>query len=189
MGCFGFGQNHLALPFYFSMCRFELYHRLVCEYDVMQGCFHSCTNIHWYISDSSRIMILSILVTKLEAYVPQCQQSTSTGETEVTRPVLIEELCMKLGLSPNLARVMDKESNSHKNLASSIVRSVFSAHEREASNVRGLKRKKRLNPARMEMIRALTFTLRPLKLGESEEDVWKEECIKVVDSANRKPLK
>ena len=62
-------------------------------------------------------------------------------------------------------------------------------HEQEASNVRGLKRKKRLNPARMEMIRALTFTLRPLKPEESEEEVWKEECIKAIDSGNCKPLK
>lgn len=122
------------------------------------------------------------------AYIPQCASNTA-GETEVMRPALIDELCMKLGLSPNLARVMEKESNSRKNLASKIVRNVFSSHEREISNVRGLKGKKRLNPGRMELVRALTFTLRPLKPGESEEEVWKKECTKAIDSANRKPFK
>ena len=68
-------------------------------------------------------------------------------------------MCLKLGLSPNLTKVLDKESHSRKNLASKLVRQVFSVAKRESSNVMGLKGKKRLDPNGIELVRFLTFLL------------------------------
>jgi hypothetical protein len=86
-------------------------------------------------------------------------------------------------MSPNFARV--SESSSRKNLAAKLVRQVFSTLERESSNVMGLKGKKRLDPCRIELVRSLTFSLQPIKPGENEEEKWRKECIKAIDSAYR----
>ena len=109
----------------------------------------------------------------------------SDSEGSHVRQGAIDETCRKLGLSPNLVKVIDKESHSRKNLASKLVCQVFSLHERGSSNVMGLKGKKRLNPTRMDMVKSLTFTMRPIKPGEIEEDIWRKECIKAIDSTNR----
>ena len=88
-------------------------------------------------------------------------------------------------MSPNLARVLDKEAGSRKNSATKLVRQVFSLQEREVSNIMGLKGKKRLDPTRMEFIKSLTFALQPVKPGENEDCIWCKECVKAIDSANR----
>ena len=97
----------------------------------------------------------------------------------------VEEACSKLGLSPNLARVLDNKSNSRKNLASRLVRQVFTKEVREASNVNGLRGKKQLDANRMLQVRCLTFALRPAKSGENEDNLWNRECVKAIDTANR----
>ena len=63
---------------------------------------------------------------------------------------------------------------------------MYSEKEREISNVNGRKGKKRLDPVRMSIVRQLTYTLKPLKPGESEEDDWNKSCTNAIDSANRK---
>ena len=73
-----------------------------------------------------------------------------------------------------------------QNLATTLVRTVYSEKERETSNVNGRRGKKRLDPIRMSIVRQLTYTLKPLKPGESEDDDWKKSCTKAIDSANRK---
>lgn len=89
-----------------------------------------------------------------------------TQNGEGLRQGNVEVSCIKLGMSPNLVRVLDKESGSRKNLASKLVRQCFSFQERESSNVMGLKRKKRLDPARMKLVGSMTSSLRPIKPGE-----------------------
>ena len=73
-----------------------------------------------------------------------------------------------------------------QNLATNLVRIVYSEKEREISNVNGRKGKKRLDPVRMSIVRQLTYTLKPLKPGESEEDDWNKSCTNAINSANRK---
>ena len=125
------------------------------------------------------------MVVKQEtSYLPKLQHKAippSQGTTEGQ----IEDACLKLGMSPNLVKMIDKDSHSRKNLAAKLVREVFSYEERESSNVMGLKGKRRLDPTRMSVVRGLTFAMRPVKPGESEDELWRTECIKAIDTANR----
>ena len=109
----------------------------------------------------------------------------SSDHEEPQLQATVEDMCLKLGLSPNLTKVLHKESHSRKNLVSKLVRQVFSVAERESSNVMGLKGKKRLDPSRIELVRSLTFLLQPVRPGESEVDLWRKECVKAIDSTNR----
>ena len=54
------------------------------------------------------------------------------------------------------------------------------------SNVHGRKGKKRLDPEIMSLVRKLTYSLRPLKLGEDEDLNWKKHCATAIDTANHK---
>ena len=109
----------------------------------------------------------------------------SEGEGFHPRQKTLDSTCQELGMSPNLVKVLDRESGSRKNLASKLVRQVFSLTERGSSNVMGLKGKCRLDPKRIELVQSLTFALRPMKPGENEDHIWKKECVKAIDSANR----
>ena len=65
--------------------------------------------------------------------------------------------------------------DSRQNLASKFIREVYAR-----------KGKKRLDPDRMNSVKQLTYTLRPLKSGESEEENWRKSCIVAIDTANPK---
>ena len=43
----------------------------------------------------------------------------------------IKSVCLQLGLSLNLAKMVDRDSSSRKNLASKLVRDVFTKEERK----------------------------------------------------------
>ena len=115
----------------------------------------------------------------------QIVKHTAHSQEDGANALIIQETCVRLNMSPNLARVLDKEAGSRKNFATKLVRQVFSLQEREVSNVMGLKGKKRLDPTRMELVKSLTFALRPVKPGENEDGIWRKECVKAIDSANR----
>ena len=51
---------------------------------------------------------------------------------------------------------------------------MFEKREWIGSNCEGRKGKRKLNPVRMERIRAATFKLWPLEGKEKYEDAWKE---------------
>ena len=97
----------------------------------------------------------------------------------------IVSACLPLGLSPNLVGVLERDSSSKKTQASELVREVFTKEERISSNVNGLKGKTRLDPNKMELVKSLTFVLRPAKPGENGEEVWRKECVKAIDASNR----
>ena len=128
-----------------------------------------------------------------EAPVPTSTSGTttsqSTGQASPTvsqQKPTFENACQTLGLSPNFVRLLEQGCNSRQNLATHLVRTVYSEKERETSNVNGRRGKKRLDPVRMSIVRRLTYTLKPLKPGESEDNDWKKSCTKAIDSANRK---
>ena len=94
------------------------------------------------------------------------------------------QMCQKLGLSPNLVRILNR-ANSRQNLASRLIKEVYSKKERETSNVHGRRGKKRLDPDRMSLVKRLTYSLRPLKPGDDEEENWRKTCTVAIDTANR----
>ena len=115
---------------------------------------------------------------------PPSYSSPDTCATPTTESQ--EILYQKLGLSPNLIKVMNRDANSRQNFAAKLVKNVFSKKERDVSNVHGRKGKKRLDPERMSLVRKLTYSLRPLKPGEDEDLNWKKHCATAIDTANRK---
>ena len=115
---------------------------------------------------------------------PISQASPTVSPTVSQQKPTFETACQTLGLTPNFVRLLEQGCNSRQNLATNLVRTVYSEKERETSNVNGRRGKKRLDPIRMSIVRQLTYTLKPLKPGESEDDDWKKSCTKAIDSAN-----
>ena len=110
-----------------------------------------------------------------------------SGATAVTdNSETPEVFAQKLGLSPNLVRIVNQEANSRQNFAARLVKKAYSKKEREMGNVHGRKGKRRLDPERMELVKRLTYNLRPVKPRESEDDNWKKTCVIAIDTANRR---
>ena len=101
----------------------------------------------------------------------------SASKTDSDVPA--DTLYQKLGLSPNLVKVVNRDANSRQNLASKLVQKVYSRKERDTCNVHGRKGKKRLDPERMTLVRRLTYLLRPLKPGENEDENWRKTCCRL----------
>ena len=64
---------------------------------------------------------------------PISQASPTVSQQKPT----FENACQTLGLSPNFVRLLEQSCNSRQNLATNLVRTVYSENERETSNVNG----------------------------------------------------
>ena len=124
--------------------------------------------------------------TKPEASAETKPEASSPEPTDAVTEPSDSLLYQKLGLSPNLVKVINREANSRQNLASKLVKKVYSKKERDTCNVHGRKGKKRLDPERMSLVQQLTYHLRPLKPGENEAENWRKTCVVAIDTANRK---
>ena len=91
---------------------------------------------------------------------------------------LPDTLHQKLGLSPNLVKIVNREANSRQKLAAKLVK--------KEKDTYGRKGKKRRDPERMFLVRRLTYHMRPLKPGEDEDENWRKGCAVVIDTANLK---
>lgn len=76
-------------------------------------------------------------------------------------------------------------SKSRGNFAALLVQQMYARHERIMSNVMGTRGKRQLSPRRMTVVRRLSFKMYPGDERE-EETIWKKECVKAIDSKNRK---
>ena len=146
---------------------------------------NSTTTDNLIISQAAQISPTSIPVSEAP------NSSTTTSNPSVTSQASqqvpnFDSLCQTLGLSPNLVRLLEQGSNSRQNLAANLVRRAYTEKERETSNVNGRRGKKKLDPLRMNIVRKLTYNLKPLKPGENEDEDWKKYCTKAIDSANHK---
>lgn len=77
-------------------------------------------------------------------------------------------------------------SKSRGNFAALLVQQLYNRQERISSNVMGTRGKRQLSPRRMIVVKRVTFKMYP-SANEKEEDlIWKKECVKAIDSKNRK---
>jgi len=146
---------------------------------------NSTTTDNLIVSQAAQISPTSIPVSEAP------NSGTTTSNPSVTSQASqqvpnFDSLCQTLGLSPNFVRLLEQGRNSRQNLAANHVRRAYTEKERETSNVNGRKGKKKLDPLRMNIVRKLTYNLKPLKPGENEDEDWKKYCTKAIDSANRK---
>jgi hypothetical protein len=77
-------------------------------------------------------------------------------------------------------------SKSRGNFAALLVQQMYARHERITSNVMGTRGKRQLSPRRMAVVRRLSFRMYPAANEREEETIWKKECVKAIDSKNRK---
>ena len=77
-------------------------------------------------------------------------------------------------------------SKSRGNFAALLVQQMYARHERIMSNVMGTRGKRQLSPSRMLVVKTLAFQMYPPPNEREEEMIWKKECVKAIDSKNRK---
>lgn len=77
-------------------------------------------------------------------------------------------------------------SKSRGNFAALLVQQLYARHERIISNVMGTRGKRQLSPRRMAVVKRLSFNMYPPPNEREEELIWKKECVKAIDSKNRK---
>jgi hypothetical protein len=77
-------------------------------------------------------------------------------------------------------------AKSRGNFAALLVQQLYGKHERIISNVMGTRGKRQLSPRRIGIVKKLTFTMYPGVDQNEEEMMWKKECVKAIDSKNRK---
>ncbi len=77
-------------------------------------------------------------------------------------------------------------AKSRGNFAALIVQQLYGKHERVISNVMGTRGKRQLSPRRINIVKKLTFNMYPAASQVEEEMMWKKECVKAIDSKNRK---
>ena len=77
-------------------------------------------------------------------------------------------------------------SKSRGNFAALLVQQLYARHERITSNVMGTRGKRQLSPRRMNVVRRLSFQMYPPASSKEEDTIWKKECVKAIDSKNRK---
>ncbi len=77
-------------------------------------------------------------------------------------------------------------SKSRGNFAALLVQQMYGRHERIMSNVMGTRGKRQLSPRRMIVVKRLAFKMYPPPSEREEEIIWKKECVKAIDSKNRK---
>jgi hypothetical protein len=77
-------------------------------------------------------------------------------------------------------------SKSRGNFAALLVQQLYNKQERITSNVMGTRGKRQLSPRRMIVVKRITFKMYPSTNEKEEELIWKKECVKAIDSKNRK---
>lgn len=91
-----------------------------------------------------------------------------------------------LGLTSIEINKMKIEACSRRNFAAKLAKHAFTEEERRKCNCRGKRGKDRLDPNRLNVIRALTYHYYPLKQGYDEDENWLNECVKAIDEVNRR---
>ena len=84
--------------------------------------------------------------------------------------------------------LLKNECNSRRNFALKQAEKIISGEERLESNCAGKRRKKQLDPVRLEKIRAATFKLWPLDSKESAKDAW-QDCKRATDGGRQLNMK
>ena len=110
------------------------------------------------------------------AELPMSDSATNVSDASISELPSDSQLYLKLGLSPNLVKVINGDANSGQNLAAKLIKKVFSK-ERDTCNVHGRKGKKRLDSNKMSLVRRLTYQIKPLKPGEKEEENWRKNAL------------
>lgn len=79
-----------------------------------------------------------------------------------------------------------KIAKSRGNFAALLASQLYGKHEKITSNVMGTRGKRQLSPRRMSLVKKLTFKMYPSQSDTDEDFIWKRECVKAIDSKNRK---
>lgn len=84
------------------------------------------------------------------------------------------------------SRILSIRSNScsRENLASNLVRELFSKEDRMLSNVKGVHGKKKFDEKKMDYVQLQAFELFPLASTENVKKCW-ASCVRAIDSASR----
>ena len=117
-------------------------------------------------------------------YNDQSQQSLNVSNSFSTNPNINVN-------DPNLLNETEVQrifsiAKSRGNFAALVVQQLYAKHERIISNVMGTRGKRQLSPRRISIVKKLTFNMYPGATHEEEEMLWKKECVKAIDSKNRK---
>lgn len=123
--------------------------------------------------------ILQSLATSslLSSLQPRLTDLSSLATDESTGTVYLDE--------PEIRRIF-ATSKSRGNFSALLVQKLYTKDERVVSNVMGTRGKRQLSPTRMAAVRRLSFSLYPVGDEREEDTVWKKECVKAIDSKNRK---
>lgn len=108
---------------------------------------------------------------------------------QVSTPILLmdwEQFRKKLQDGELSSVLIEIASNakSRPNFAANLNRRIFSEEERRVSNVSGTKRKKKLDPDWIDVIKENVFRYWPFEPGKPKINAWRE-CIRAIDTANR----
>ena len=90
-------------------------------------------------------------------------------------------------MTPERLLLIKKKSCSRRNFSALINVEIFDEATRKASNVKGKKPKKKLNPVLMQYIKSLAFQYYPLAEDEDFNDQWRK-CEISIDEINRRKL-
>lgn len=127
--------------------------------------------------------------------IPQLLHSaiTTTSLTDsimspasTSNPSKILQMERFLGLTSIEINEMKTEACSRRNFAAKLVKHAFTEEERRKCNCRGKRGKDRLDPNRLNVIKALTYYHYPLKQGCDEDENWLNECVKAIDEVYRR---
>lgn len=110
---------------------------------------------------------------------------TSSNSDKMSQSAMNNIECNEYISAAELKKIC-KVSKSRGNFAALTVQNLFDKNERASSNVMGSRGKRQLSPNRMKVVKKLTFDTFPPKNGSDEDSLWKRECIKAIDSKNRK---
>lgn len=79
---------------------------------------------------------------------------------------------------------LKKDANSRRNFALKQAERLFTTEERQTSNCRGKRGKKKLDGNRLKVIMENTFKLCPLESGEDQKTAW-NDCQRAIDEGGR----
>ena len=77
------------------------------------------------------------------------------------------------------------KSCSRANFSVNLVREIFSKEERQESNVKGKRGKKKLSEGKMSIVQEKSFQIYPLANGEDYYKSWRL-CERAIDESNRR---
>ena len=92
---------------------------------------------------------------------------------------------IEINITSEMLNTLRLKSCSRANFCVNLARQLFSVEERQESNVKGRRGKKRLNEAKMKVIETNAFHVYPLATGEHHHLAWRL-CEKAVDESCRR---